>query len=210
MPPGRRPGREAGQRRLRGRVEQDGQARRGHQPGRPVAAGQGGDLREPGPPGLLGRGQARRPPAGQRPVAAVAAPLDHAPLGRPRHDHVHPDLGHGLGGQFAAVALGQRLEHGQPRHRRRLGPAGQHGQLELAVPAAGHLAFGHRAGAVGHVHVLPGAQPADRGGVPALGAGQHDQVAGQLSRIGQEDRRPHRSPVLPGAAGTRPAAVSGR
>ena len=35
--------------------------------------------------------------------------------------------------------LGSAWTHGQPRHRRRLGPAGQHGQLELAVPAAGHL-----------------------------------------------------------------------
>ena len=63
--------------------------------------------------------------------------------------------------------------------------------------------LGHLARPVGHIRPLPRGQPADRGAVAALRAGQDDDVAGQGAGRGQEDRRPR----VP-AGGGRP--VSGR
>ena len=74
--------------------------------------------RQPRPAGLLaGRPRGRGPLAHGRASALSAVPASDAPLGLPRHDHVDADLGQGLDRELAALALGQRLHHDQPRRR---------------------------------------------------------------------------------------------
>ena len=64
-----------------------------------------------------------------------------------------------------------------------------HREFQLAALGPGHYALGHLAVAVGQVHPLAHGEPAHIGRVPSLWPGQHDQVAGQVPGVGEEDRR---------------------
>ena len=99
-------------------IEQQRQPGLAHERGHFDQPGLVGHLRKPGPTRLLGRLARRRPQPGQRLIGPIGSPPGHAPLRRPRHDHVDPDLGHQLGGQLAAVALQDRLHDHDPAARR--------------------------------------------------------------------------------------------
>ena len=182
-----------------GRIEQHGQAAGAH--GRitscvdagPVTSGQ------PGPAGLLGGLPGGRPPAGQRPLPAVALPVGDAALRRPGHDHVHADLGHQLHRQRAAVALGQRLHH----HDGRLGgaapPAAARTRELAACPPRGPVTT-HSATMPAPSVTSTRSPTASRrtvARVAALRAGQDDHVAGQVRGGGEEDRRRASGPCSP-------------
>ncbi len=79
----------------------------------------------------------------------------------------------------------------------------QHREVELATLGPGHHALGHLAIAVGQVHPLTSGEPPHVGRVAALGAGQHDQVGGQVLGVGEEDRRLGPRPTRPGLIGAR-------
>ena len=159
-------------------------------------AGRGdrGHLGYPGAAGLLGGLARGRPPPGQRALPARALPYRDTAGRGPGHDAVHADLGHLLDGQLAPVALGDGLDDGDRGVRTGHLAPGLHGELKPALRGPGDHALGHQAGAVGDVGALARAEPAHGGRMPALGAGQHDDIGFQRRAVGQEDRRLHQGP----------------
>jgi hypothetical protein len=87
---------------------------------------------------------------------AVALPLGDAAGRLPGHDGVDADLGHRLDGQFAAVALGQGLDDGDPRGGRGFLVDGLQVHDHQPVLALGRLddTLGPAAAPVGEDHVL--------------------------------------------------------
>ena len=112
-------------------------ARSARRPGSTHVGGGGQlrDLRVPGPPRLLGRLARGRPPLRQRLRRPLALPHRHAARRRPGHDLGDADLGEHLDRELAAVALRQRLHHGDGR--RRLGHHVVRRQPHVEGPLAG-------------------------------------------------------------------------
>ena len=130
--------------------------------------------RPPGsdPAGLLARLAGRGPPLGERLRPALALPLRDAAGRRPGHDRVDAGLGHGLDGEFAAVALGQRLDDGDTGLRLGLlaAPRSTSTTSRSLPSAAAHDAVGPAPAPVGEDDLLAGPQPLHGDGVPPLGA----------------------------------------
>ena len=182
---GRGPGREAGQRHFRGRVEQDGQARRGTSRAAPSPA-----LPCPVTSGTCSGAPAWPPRAAadrQRPSALSSRSARHWPRiarpptarscrSRPRSSARRPARRGRPSGWPAPRS---------PRHRR-LGSARRASTARSSSPARpgrGDLALGHRPAPSVRSTRSPGAACRTVVACLALGAGQGDQVAGQLSRV---------------------------
>lgn len=163
-----------------------------------LARGRVRDLGEPHPAGLLARLPRGGPPLGEGLQSPLALPLGDAAGGGPGHDRVDADLGHGLHGHFAPVALGQRLDDGDTGLRRGLLKDGPHVHDDQPVLALGglHRALQPPAPPVGEDHVLAGPQPLHRDGVPPFGAVEHDLRSPAVEPLHHEHRRGHR-PSLP-------------
>src|SRR5581483_11257172 len=157
--------------------------------------GGGGYLGDPRSPRLFGRFPGGGAPPGDAPLVA---PDRHTAFGRPRDDPVDAYLGHLLHGQFAAVALRDRLDDGDHRLGARHHPPVLDREAQ-AVPAgrgSGDHALGDQPGAVTDVDPLPRAQPADDRRVPSLRAGQHDLVT-VCHAVASEEQRCHDNPQRP-------------
>ena len=181
-------------------VQHDG---KGCGPDPPCGGGEVGPvrhLREPGSPGLLGSLLSSRVPAGPRLGGPVTAPHCHAPVGGPGHDDVRPHLGQQLNSELASIALRYGLKHCDLRFRPLLRSPSEHGQLQFTGPHRCYDALGYSADSVCDVGPLARREAPDRAGMTAFLTGQHDALATDVGRRGDEDRRLQDRPALDSAA----------
>ena len=97
-------------------VQDDREVRGGHRRLQPGAVDGGADLRDPRPPGLLGRRRDHRLPLGVGLRRTLGLPTDNRPFRLPGHNRVDSQFGGGFGRELVPVALREGLDQDQP-HR---------------------------------------------------------------------------------------------